>query len=375
VRADRPVTAKGEPLEVRSKKSLIVLAATKSFRLIYLFDDNMLIDNTDLAKNPAQIPRPLSLVLNNALFKTTAVNGCLLFGTLAKDFIKVERGALFLSLGMHAYLPTLPDPYAANITRLMRQFYGESERALGVANLPRVWLLLVARVMWEPFAEDEDEVEVSFHFAPWPDQQPWPQTPAPHDLDFTTLSGGDASAGVQAQAQAEAQPEGSTVRFVRAPPEPPEYGERWDAAVDGLQRDQFALLDVSTNADLLGVSFGTFGTDRMAMLTTMLPAGGGPFPFEVQGMDVVTRGMNARAFTLPQISWEPVINLTPPELRQKTPPILKHDPPLGPNYYPDDGGPTRLINNSAERVALAPIPLSEFQVDKIAARQNFAALT
>jgi hypothetical protein len=37
------------------------------------------------------------------------------------------------------------------------------------------------------------------------------------------------------------------------------------------------LLDVSTNADLLGVSFGTFGTDRMAMLTTMLPSGGG-FP-------------------------------------------------------------------------------------------------
>ena len=375
VRADRPVTAKGEPLEIRSKKSLIVLAATKSFRLIYLFDDNILVDATDLTKKPAQISRPLSLVLNNALFKTTAVNGCLLFGALAKDFIKVERGALFLSLGMHAYLPTLPDPYAANITRLMRQFYGESERALGVANLPRIWLLLIARVIWEPLAEDEDEVEVSFHFAPLPDQQPWPQTPAPHDLDFIALSGGDATAGVQAQAQAEAQPEESTARFMHAPPEPPEYGNRWDGAVAGLRRDQFALLDVSTNADLLGVSFGTFGTDRMAMLTTMLPAGGDPFPFQVQGMDVVTRGMNARAFTVPQISWEPVINLTPPELRQKTPPILKYDPPLGPNYYPDDGGPTRLINNSAEQVALAPIPLSEFLVDNFAARQNFAALS
>src|SRR4029077_12308539 len=224
-------------------------------------------------------------------------------------------------------------------------------------------------------AEDEDEVEVSFHFAPLPDQQPWPQTPAPHDLDFIALSGGDSSAGVQAQAQAEAQPEGSTARFVRAPPEPPEYGKRWDAAVAGLQRDQFALLDVSTNADLLGVSFGTFGTDRMAMLTTMLPAGGGPFPFQVQGMDVVTRGMNARAFTVPQISWEPVINLTPPELRQKVPPIEKFDPPLGPNYYPDDGGPTRLINNSADHVALAPIPLSEFLIDNFATDQNFAALS
>ncbi len=60
VRADRPVTAKGEPLEIRSKKSLLVLAATSSFRMVYLFDDNMLVDNTDLAKKPPQIPRSRS---------------------------------------------------------------------------------------------------------------------------------------------------------------------------------------------------------------------------------------------------------------------------------------------------------------------------
>src|SRR4029079_9098615 len=153
VRADRPVTAKGEPLEIRSKKSLLVLAATSSFRLVYLFDDNMLVDNTDLTKKPPQIPKSLSLVLNNALFKTTAVNGCLLFGTLAEDFVKVERGALFLSLGLQAYLPTLPDPYAANINQLKFQFRGVNDHALFVANPPRAWLLLIARVAWEPIAE------------------------------------------------------------------------------------------------------------------------------------------------------------------------------------------------------------------------------
>jgi len=372
VRADRPVTARGEPLEIRSKKSLLVFAATSSFRLVYLFDDNMLVDNTDLTKKPPQIPKPLSLVLNNALFKTTAVNGCLLFGTLAEDFIKVERGALFLALGLQAYLPTLPDPYAANINLLKFQFRGTSDRALLSSNQPAVWLLLIARVTWEPIAEEEDKVDVSFHFAPLPDQQPWPQTPAPNDLDFVSLAGGDGTAGVQPQAQAQSE---SSPAFVFRPPPPPEYGRRWDEAVSALQREQFALLDVSTNADLLGVSFGTFGTERMAMVATMLPAAAGGFPLEVQGMDVVTRGMNARAFTVPQISWEPVINLTPPELRQKVPPIEKFDPPLGPNYYPDDGGPTRLINNSADHVALAPIPLSEFLIDNFATDQNFAALS
>ena len=359
VRADRPVTAKGEPLEIRSKKSLLVLAATSSFRMVYLFDDNMLVDNTDLTKKPPQIPRPLSLVLNNALFKTTAVNGCLLFGTLAEDFVKVERGALFLSLGMQAYLPTLPDPYAANVNQLKFQFRGANDRALLVTNQSRVWLLLIARVTWEPIAEDEDKVDVSFHFAPLPDQQPWPQTPPPNDLDF--LAGVDANAGVEAQSQAGGSVVLGRGRFL------PDYGAIWDKSTVTLQRDQFALLDVSTNADLLGISFGTFGTDRMAMLTTMLPVGGG-FPLQVDGMDVVTRGMNARAFTVPQISWEPVINLTPP-------PSGISDPPVGANYYPDDGGPTRIMNNSAEQVALAPIPLSDFLIDRFDKRQNFAALS
>jgi hypothetical protein len=225
-----------------------------------------------------------------------------------------------------------------------------------------VWLLLIARVTWEPLADDEDDVEVSFHFAPLPDQQPWPQTASPKELDFVTLAGADSNAGVEAQSQSY----DATPRFAREI-RVPDYGGRWDGAIAGLQRDQFALLDVSTNADLLGVSFGTFGTDRMAMMTTMLPAGSG-FPLQVEGMDVVTRGMNARAFTVPQISWEPVINLTPPPTGIK-------DPPVGPNYYPDDGGPTRIINNSAEQVALAPIPLSKFLVDRFENWQNFAALS
>ena len=82
---------------------------------------------------------------------------------------------------------------------------------------------------------------------------------------------------------------------------------------------------------------------------------------------MVTRGFNARAFTVPQISWEPVANLTPPDVAA--------DPPVGGNYYPDDGGPTRIMNNSAEQVALAPIPLSDFLIDRFEKQQNFAALS
>jgi hypothetical protein len=372
VRADRPVTAKGEPLEIHSKKSLLVIAATSSFRLVYLFDDNMLAGNLELTKKPPRLPTPLSLVLSNALFKTTPVNGCLLFGDLAKDFVNVEHGFLFLTLGLHAYLPTLPDPYAANINLLKFQFRGTYDRAALAANQPRVWMLLVCQVKWEPVAEEEDQVEISFHFAPLPGQQPWTQIAPTNDVDFVIMAGGEANAGVEAQSHSQI-----AIPLAAMQP-PPDYGAIWEKSVAGLQRDQFALLDVSTKADLLGVSFGTFGSDRMPMLTTMLPGHAG-FPLQVRDMNVVSPGMNVRVFTVPQISWEPVINLTPPPPSvpnplNPVPPTIK-DPPVGPNYYPDDGGPTRVMNNSADQVTLAPIPLTDFIVENFAAKKKFAALS
>ncbi len=375
VRADRPVTASGAPIEIRSKNSVLTLAATNAFRLVYLFDDNLLADNLDATK-PAALPKPLSIVLTNALFKTTPVNGCLLFGTLAEDFVKVERASLFLTFGLHVYLPTLPDPYAANIDALKYQFRGTTDRSLAVSQLPSVWMLLVCRVAWEPVADVPDQVEVSFHFAPLPGQPAWTQPAKVKDLDFVTLTGGDPSGGEQARSQSAAPLFGAFARSLRSP----DYGTIWDDATARLPRDLFALLDVSTNADLLGVSFGTFGGDRMAMMKTLVPAESG-FPLQVRGMEVVSRGMNVHAFTVPQISWEPVINLTPPPDPSIPPSPLDptprriNDPPFGPNYYPDDGGPTRILNNSADQVALAPIPLTDFLVENYATVKNFAAIS
>ncbi|MCI0556317.1 MAG: hypothetical protein L0287_35695, partial [Anaerolineae bacterium] len=43
----------------------------------------------------------------------------------------------------------------------------------------------------------------------------------------------------------------------------------------------------------------------------------------------------------------------------------KNQPPkIVPNYYPDDGGPTRIYNNSIHLVPLSPLPVSEFIVDE-----------
>ncbi len=168
---DRPVTVTGQPFDIHSKNSMLLLAASNLLRIIYLYDDNIIFDNYD-PKNPADtLPKPLSLALNNALFKVTPVNGCLLFGELKDDWVKVEKGVLYLTFGLYAYLPTLPDPYAANINKLKYQFRGSKRLTDNDAgSATAIWAWLVSQTIWNPDNEENDKVEVSFHFAPLQNQ-------------------------------------------------------------------------------------------------------------------------------------------------------------------------------------------------------------
>ena len=168
---DRPVTVTGLPFDIRSKNSALIVAANKAWKLIYLIDDNILFDNYDPKKPKATLPAPLALALHNALFRVTPVNGFLLFGALADDMLRVEKGSVFLTLGMYAYVPTLPDPYAANLgvlqgpVRARRQY-----SAFGNCRPDRLALAGVADAMAAADAQDTDQVEVSFHFAPLQNQ-------------------------------------------------------------------------------------------------------------------------------------------------------------------------------------------------------------
>jgi hypothetical protein len=391
VQIDRPVTVAGAALAIRSKNSLLILAVSKSSRIIYLFDDNILADSIDFKAKPPAFPKPIALALHNALFKVTPVNGCVLFGQLAKDFVKVTDGLLYLTFGMYAYLPTLPDPYAANLGLLKFQFRGRDGRgpqgrgeraAVSLASAQDIWLWLVCQIKWQPAAtadEALDAVETTFHFAPLQTTSAAgtadpaaADTPAANAHPVLNLSAPQAAvdtADRAAQVSAPQQTGVTPFAAVSTLPKLPNYGGQWDEKTQALQQDMFALLDVSTNADLLGVSFGQFDDRRLQLFTTHNAAGGATasgFPFQVQGLDVVSSARNVRAFTVPLISWEPVFNLTDD--------VVPGDPDAGFNYYPNDGGPTRIINNSARPVALAPIPLTDFLVSTFAHDDQLAAL-
>ena len=64
-------------------------------------------------------------------------------------------------------------------------------------------------------------------------------------------AGGEADAGTVARSHS------GTNTFLTSSRFTPDYDKIWAEAIGNLGRDQFALLDVSSNADLLGVSFGS----------------------------------------------------------------------------------------------------------------------
>jgi len=381
---DRPVKVSGEALGIHSKNSLLFLGVSKAFKLIYLYDDNILFDHYNPNQPKDTLPKPIALALHNALFKVTPVNGCLLFGELADDMVKVKKGILLLTFGMYAYLPTLPDPYAANLNRLKSQF-GGAATLTGVASVGQsIWLWLVCETQWGPGAADKDPVQVSFHFAPLQNQfqvfpeatsqpaaQRAPSSPVQANLQsqpFVKLfqpPSMTASTRTATEKVSVVSPalEMTAMMAVGQPPLP-DYQALWDEHFSFLPNDVFALLDVSSNANQMGVSFAWFGEGRLAMMQTLAAvpaqatAASGQFPLQIKGLDVGAKGSSVRVFTVPQISWEPVFNLTPPA------PGIPGDPPAFFNYYPNDGGPTKILNNSVHFVPIAPIPVSDFIINE-----------
>lgn len=426
-RIDRPVKVNGEPPQVRSLDSLLVIAASAANRLVYLFDNNLILDDAQIDHEDPVVPEQMALALTNALFKVTQPNGCLLFGNLNKDFSKVDKGFLFLTFGLLAYIPTLPDPYAANLGILLRQIRGRiAGAASGAVSFQQITAWLVCRIAWVASAEENntnDDVNVSFHFSPLNSQFGDISLNSPEDddpsksktisstrsslrsvslsssdskkiaetditvsritsLNFSkklTYAGKISSSAKNLNIATNVTGSGTSTRAAAVThlKDLPDYGPEWDKNTSRYKRDLFALLDVSTNADLFGISFDLL-IRRDFAVTVGRDVNTGEtvsnfFPVQVDGMDVVSAGANVKAFTVPQISWEPVFNLTPPAPPPDGP--IPGDPAGGFNYYPNDGGPTHILNNSAEKVTLAPLPVTSFLVDKRDTDSDFKAFS
>ena len=440
---DRPVKVNGEPFDIDSKTSVLMLGASDASKLIYLYDDNIIADNTTVA---GVAPKPVAIALENALFTVSQVNGCLLFGECSDDWEKISRANLFLLFHLLRYLPTLPDPYVGRLS-MWERLFGRGDNRLTASNTNFLTQLICA-IKYNRENENGDKVSTNFYFGTIPPGVT--QLPDNNDANNAASSSSE-NAGKKPTlkrkntTKKEERVLASTVKskVALAAKNPlvnlrsalikplssvgtitnsvkinaaflekaatennqlleglqlaPGIGsllqtdtpviatattgqelqvkirqlkndlERvWDDAILGgrLSAEPFALLDISSNANQLGISISNDliivktgnvvrGNDNNATV-----AASNAWPFVVDGMQVKAKGQMVRSFTLPQIAWEPTINLTPPD--KSDPPAstkLAMDPEAGYLFYEDDGGPTRIWNNNQEFVALAPVPV------------------
>ncbi|MBA2563574.1 MAG: hypothetical protein H0V14_11825, partial [Chitinophagaceae bacterium] len=346
VEVDRPIDVAAKPLPIHTKASVFALIAHQKDRTIILYDNNLIQDNyaPENTENPHEITT-IALALRNALFTTTPVNGCFLVGELEKNWKKIVIGNLYLSLGIYKYIPMLPDPYVANIS-IFKQF--KDNRVTDNLSIHYPVMLLLCQSKWGMRGENlPDDVNSSFHLLPFGQSENANQLHAisaassqpntvntEHDIADINM---DASALMMS----------TNNRRVT-----------WNNYIDASFHDDFALLDVSSHANQMGVSFGQFRGQRE---TSSLFRSFGveteneqlqslySIPFKIEQVQMTSPSFFVRSFALPQIAWEPVHNLTPKQ--------INGDPPKGMNFYPDNGGPTRFLNNSLQYVPLAPKPV------------------
>jgi hypothetical protein len=271
------------------------------------------------------IPQPkIALALSNALLKTTPVRALSLFGKLQPNN-QLENGSLKLNFGLCLLLPTLPDPYAANIS-IFR----------GRDRTDRITAILIATVQWD----DPAMSRLSFAFAPL--------TEMSTAALFAELQGGkefssfgqNIAAPNQGQSLNRLSGRGRE-EIEKDRQETQKLREQFDETLGSVQ-EQFFLLDVSSNADRLGVGVGF--ANRSDVQTNS-------FPVQINGVDLVTAGQNVRIFTVPEIQWEPVRTIQNSN--------VKPFPFPSPFLSADDGGSTLIGVNTVNLVPIAPRPVLE----------------
>jgi hypothetical protein len=373
---DKPVNVAGVPFKLKSKQTLFMLTWLPTVQLVYLYDDNLLSDNND--SDPASIItfKSQAIALNNALLTVSPITGFLLAGEL-KNKQEFSKTFLLYSFGLLGYLPTLPDPYAADLDifkGVYRIYEGYNKE--GGIPINVIKQLLIAMMTWD------NDTSPSVKFL-WGNM-----AAASSSANNTQLSQGqnyqqavpldivtDKSIAFQHSQQVASRQSAILSQQYRdagntynSPAEAVTMLNNESATRGGIQNlSLFSLLDVSTNADLLGVNFG-FVNDQYIFGETfkITPVDTTQNPLAIYGMDVVATSRFARIFTVPQISWEPVLNITPAFNAVK-------DPPFGVLKYDTDGIPALIGNTGLNAVVLAPIPLTNEVVTNYTNDVNFKA--
>ena len=340
---DRPLSADKHRLKINALSADVTLMEQKGICFVFLLARDMM--QQFIAAQQTKELLPISFALSNALIKTTPVDDFLLIGkwNASKD---IHEGSLILNCPIYFLLPTLPDPYVTNfnpLTSIERrpEAYSRSHASYAAGKQSGFGLSIL--VQWpDPavadlkmfFVRDTVATKVFLEIEKQDPKATSLDTDAAGrtEIDFSILAHHKIKIDRTGEVKAEDERNSANLREL--------FNEslRVSAA-------EIYLLDVSTNADLMGVGFGTTIRNRDTDVSNVL------FPFSVIGMDLSTYAFNSRIYSLPQIQWEPLWTIQNAD--------VKPYPFPSPTTSPDTGDPTIIGTTSFKLVPIAPKPVME----------------
>lgn len=300
-----------------------------------------------------------SLALSNALILVNPVDLFFLVGILNVAGI-VAEGQSFIRLPIRAVEHTLPDPY---ITSLFNDQPDNND------NQPTSSLM--ATIRWNAI----DGAELDMQLADVNGAVLTPKSTLPDDqladvlLQFPLRHPAEAqyddlfrsalaAAGIAAGVNPEAIPYASYKSF---------YQSKTNVAgafsALHILPGNVSLVDVSGRASQMGIAFSRRldsaenGIQQVYQNTGYNSAQ----TYRIENNEVVSSGRFVRAFTLPQVDWEPIYFEEPNDSGD----IFSREIP-----FPTHGVPTRISSANRADVALAPLPVTKYIVEGFRNEEN-----
>jgi hypothetical protein len=305
---DRPVQVDESPVNLSTEKSFLAQWMTDALQYVTIFDADML---TEL--NPFDKFKKLhtqSYALTNGLMVTTPPAAILFVGELKNDN-SFDDASLTILYGLFSLIPALPHPYASTI--------GLFERNNIIQNLNKI----KQASQWTQFIRNN-----VIAFVKWTEDPVIDKTLS-MVCDFRLL--GNLLEGIVM---------GSGV-------------SNQDPALlnnqDGRMTERVALLDVSTQADLFGVGM-LWNNNIYRSLRTGVAEHVSEGVVNISSMNLQTPLSLLTSFTVPGISWEPMINIAEQKIKTLNPAkgVVTIDPPKQYLGFSNSGVPTMFFHFDPE---------------------------
>lgn len=330
---DKPIKADGIPVAPRSKDSIYIKYVTPTLSQVMVYDQDILSEN-----NAAVSEQLLSKVafnqqkkaetatcqfaLENAYLIATLPAAILLAGNYDENNV-VSKGKLTILYGLLDLVPTLPHPYtSANLFKKRRGI--NTFRDAATYNQSMLGLL-TSVCDWEKNESGLALVDVDFQLLY-------------NQAQFIPLIAG---AGVS-----ENNSESGVLPYSSGGNEVDKFkmaSDRGNNSDIFRRSNVFSLLDLSTNYDLLGVSM-SFNQIRMIPETVNKVTQQSDQLVTIEKMNLQTPMALLNGFTLPHITWEPLINISKPD--------ISADPKEGILSYSDQGPSTIFTQFDTQFIAI-----------------------